>query len=353
VVDAWLALYMDNPNEPSIGYQHISDLNVTICGDGRDLSSGYSFMFAAKHNTVSQIRRLDSVVAETPSVVMASPSRLNVAWQRHWYHLRVEKKGGHLAFFVDGRPALEFDDPKPLSGGHIGLWTWRGGLMVARVRVAAEEVTFPERPQLPALANGKTESSWEVVRKPVGIRCSFDKGVGGWSPDAEEPGTEISSVSAANRRYLHVRNGVSGGPFRVVAGLKPFDVAQFPVLSFDFRADPGTAVNLSLRVENRSLVIPLTAGDMEENKLNLLDPAKVEADGKWHTVTYKLLEVLKARFPHVPKFVVEQLDISAPFAEYLRSGFGGNHYGCTYSVDNFVLSGDGGVKAEDAAALLP
>jgi hypothetical protein len=50
---------------------------------------------------------------------------------------------------------------------------------------------------------------------------------------------------------------------------------------------------------------------------------------------------------------VEQLDISAPFAEYLRSGFGGNHYGCTYSVDNFVLSGDGGVKAEDAAALLP
>lgn len=353
VVDAWLALYMDNVDEPSIGYKHISDLNVTIGGDGRNLSSGYSFQFAAKHNTVSQIRRQQSVVAETTNVVMVNPRRVNVPWQRHWYHLRIEKKKGHLKFYVDGHPALEFNDPKPLPGGHLGLWTWRGGLMVARVRIAGERVSFPERKAAPQFAPGDFGSSWDVTRKPVSVRCSFDRGIRGWTTDADEPGTQLAFLASGNRRYLHAINNISGGPFAVIAGVKPFDVAKFPVLAFDFRADPGTAVNLNLRVENRRLVIPLTAGDEEPNHLNLLPPAQVKADGAWHHLTYKLLEVLKARFPHIPAFTVQKLDFGAPFAEYLRSGFGGNHFGCTYSIDNFELTGARGTDEADAEPLLP
>jgi hypothetical protein len=38
---------------------------------------------------------------------------------------------------VDGQKALEFDDPNPLSGGHLGLWSHaKNGIMVARVRIA-------------------------------------------------------------------------------------------------------------------------------------------------------------------------------------------------------------------------
>jgi len=353
VVDAWLALYMDNVNEPGIGYKHISDLNVTICGDGRNLSSGYSFQFAAKHNTVSQIRRQHSVVAETASVVMVNPRRVNVSWQRHWYHLRIEKKKGHLKFLVDGHPALEFKDPKPLPGGHVALWTWRGGLMVARVRIAGEQVSFPERKTGPHFTPGDFGSSWDVTRRPTSVRCTFDRGISGWTTDDDEPGTQIAFLSSANRSYLHVSNRISGGPFTVAADIKPFDVAKFPVLFFDFRADPGTAVNLNLRVENRRLVIPLTAGDREPNHLNLLQPAGVKADGRWHRVNYKLLDVLKARFPHIPAFAVQKLEFGAPFAEYLRSGFGGNHFGCTYSIDSFGLLGARGTKEADAKALLP
>lgn len=352
-VDAWVALYMDNPKEPTIGYKHISDLNVTICGDGRNLASGYSCQFAAKHNTVSQIRRLEKVVAETPKMVMVSPRRLNVPWQRHWYHLRVERSGGRVAFSVDGRPALEFDDPKPLAGGHVGLWTWRGGLMVARVRVAAQRVTFPERQTLSPLGRSDPHSSWVAGGNPAGVACSFNEGIGGWMADAAEPGTELAFASAGGRLYLNVRNRVSGGSFRVAPGLKPFDASKFFVLSFDFRADPGTAVNLYLAAAGQRLVIPLTAGELEPNQSALLPPANVKADGKWHAATYKLLEVLKAKCPQAKKLIVQGLEFGAPFAEYLRSGFGGNHYGCTYSLDNFALRASAAVTPEEAKALLP
>ena len=353
VVDAWLALYMDNVGEPHIGYKHISDLNVTICGDGRNLASGYSFQFAAKHNTVSQLRRLDQVVAETDQVIMINPRRLNVPWQRHWYHLRIEKKAGHFKYSVDGTPALEFKDPDPLPGGHLGLWTWRGGLMVARVRVSAERSSFPDRMSLPPWAPAPTGGGWEIRPKPLSVFCSSDKGTGGWSAEHEEPGTRMALGTAGSRRYLKVRNEVSGGPLCVAAALKPFDAQKFPVLSFDFRADPDTKVNLYLKVSYSRVIIPLTGAELAEPGLVTLPPAQVKADGNWHHVKYDLLAALKTKFPSVAGFSVKRIEFAAPFAEYLRSGFGGNPYGCTYGLDNVALQASQGTTAEEARALLP
>ena len=96
-------------------------------------------MYAGDGNTRGKILRQGQTVAESSSLrflVTSTRGDLN-AFHRHWWHMRVEKIGGHITYYVDGQKALEFDDPNPLSGGHLGLWSHaKNGIMVARVRIA-------------------------------------------------------------------------------------------------------------------------------------------------------------------------------------------------------------------------
>lgn len=56
------------------------------------------------------------------------------------YKLRVEKREGHIAFSVDGRPLLEARDPQPLGGGLLGLRTFRTFLWWDNIKLRAIEL---------------------------------------------------------------------------------------------------------------------------------------------------------------------------------------------------------------------
>ncbi len=135
VAEFWAAIMMDSAKAPH--YKHPSDLNGIVCGDGKGLQSGYSFVFAGDNNTVTRILRGGESVAETNAFKIGSQNEFH----RHWYHCRLERSGGHLTFFVDGRKALEYDDPAPLPGGHMGIWTDQGnGILIARARIAFQRL---------------------------------------------------------------------------------------------------------------------------------------------------------------------------------------------------------------------
>ncbi|MBT3375714.1 MAG: hypothetical protein HN742_30305 [Lentisphaerae bacterium] len=136
-------------------YQYASDINVTICGDGQDLTSGYSFLFGGWDDTATAIVRQDKVMARTGKVVIPREKGIH----RHWFYVRVTKRGGELSFSVDGRLVHTYTDPEPLPDGQVAIWTHNNGLMVARVRVSHEGVT-------PAAA---------IAREPGrGTRCIYD-----------------------------------------------------------------------------------------------------------------------------------------------------------------------------------
>ena len=352
VVEAWLALYMDDINDPSVGYRHPSDLNVTICGDGRNLSSGYSFLFGAESNTVSQIRRGSKVVAETSAYRMNDPRRLNLTFQRKWFYFRIEKRGTKIKYYVDDDLALEYEDPQPLKGGQVALWTWRGGLMVARARVTAAATNLANRRLLPPLQKNGARSAWKTKRNPTRLVATFSSGSGGWTTARNEQGIRHGTVTEKGRSFLQVRNEVSGGSFRVRCRLRDYDVNKAPSLSFDFKADPGTAINLYLRLNDGTVIIPITAGEQAERGLVKLPAAGGAADGKWHSVHYKLLDALKKEFPTSLKLVVSEIAFGAPFAEYLRSGIGGNPFGCVYRISNLQLIASEGVREDVMKALV-
>ena len=112
---------------------HASDMNVTICGDGRSLTSGYGFMYGGWRNTKTAITRNGKVVAET---TLKIPGNIH----RRWFYFEVVKRGANLKYYIDNALVLEYTDPQPLPDGQVALWTWHNGLMVGRVRIAGDRL---------------------------------------------------------------------------------------------------------------------------------------------------------------------------------------------------------------------
>ena len=125
-------------------YEYASDMNVTICADGQDLNSGYSFLFGGWRNTASAIVRKGRVVKRTRSHTIPSEKSTH----RRWFHIRAEKRGADLAFYIDGQQALVYTDPEPLPGGQVAMWTYNNGLMVSRVRISYDGEARLERPRM-------------------------------------------------------------------------------------------------------------------------------------------------------------------------------------------------------------
>ena len=133
-------------------YSYASDLNITLCGDGRDLDSGYNFVFGGWNDTKTAILRGNQELASTNDKNSLIPR--NGSIHRRWFYLKAEKKGKWLRFYVDNRLILEAKDPQSLTGTRCAIWTWNNGIMIARARLSSSQPGSTEPPdfQVPASA---------------------------------------------------------------------------------------------------------------------------------------------------------------------------------------------------------
>ena len=130
------------------GYSYASDLNATICADGQDLDSGYSFVLGGWKNKKTAIVRGTKVVAETDKPV------IDGGIHYRWWLFRIEKRGGTLRYYLDNNLLLEYTDPEPLNGDRVAVWTYCNGMMLARFRISCageKALESPERTAEPGL----------------------------------------------------------------------------------------------------------------------------------------------------------------------------------------------------------
>ena len=146
--DVTMEFYVGNKMEGERGqpYTYSRDINVTICSDGSDLGKGYTFMWGGDNNTVSRILRDGVEVKRSGEHI---PTDMN--YHRVWFTYRVEKQGGHLIFRVldsSGRRHCEltYDDPQPLQGSHLAIWTYNHAIMLSRVRISGDGGNVAEHP---------------------------------------------------------------------------------------------------------------------------------------------------------------------------------------------------------------
>jgi hypothetical protein len=124
-------------------YQYARDFNVTIAADGRDLDSGYSFLFGGWGNKRTAITRRGKIVAQTSRTIPTG------GIHRRWFYVKVQKRGNTLTYWIDGSRILSHTDPDPLPGKQVALWSWDCGLMVSRVRINAAAIGPKEPPGTP------------------------------------------------------------------------------------------------------------------------------------------------------------------------------------------------------------
>ncbi len=134
-------------------YEYAGDINAVICADGKDISSGYSFMFGGWNDRGSQITRQRRILKENRLSVVPRKSSTH----RRWFCIKLRKYGNRLTFWIDGAQVATVADDKPLDGNRFGIWTWDNGIMVAQLRVsttgalavaetANDPITIPKTP---------------------------------------------------------------------------------------------------------------------------------------------------------------------------------------------------------------
>ena len=124
------------------------DAAVTICGDGKGLGTGYTFIAGAQDNTRSILMKNGVVVAssEAPEALLPRVSDGNPgndAVHRRWWFSRVDKVGGKISCFLDDKLVLTYDDKTPIQGGQTAIWTYNNGLMLARVQLYYQKEVRP------------------------------------------------------------------------------------------------------------------------------------------------------------------------------------------------------------------
>jgi hypothetical protein len=125
-LDAW-------SNDPA------GDIKVEAWGDGKSFAktasytaTSYVFILGGWHNTISAIARMDE---------HASNRRIRNDFrveQGKKYHFRIERRGNHIDWQVDGKPFLTFDDPHPLDGtdhAYFGFNDWEAELHFDNLKI--------------------------------------------------------------------------------------------------------------------------------------------------------------------------------------------------------------------------
>ena len=110
------------------------DAKIELMTDGRTHQSGYIFILGGWSNKMSVIARLDEHGDDRK---VKQPTG---AVGKRSYRWRIEKKGGRLDWYIDGKPYMSYEDPKPLDGpGHnrLGFSNWQNQLRYDNLRIWA------------------------------------------------------------------------------------------------------------------------------------------------------------------------------------------------------------------------
>ncbi|NDK10785.1 MAG: hypothetical protein GW911_01850 [Armatimonadetes bacterium] len=367
-------------------FRHPGNMCLTICGDGENLDSGYSFIFAGWGNHWTRLLRRGTVVAETNKALMPdNRDGLSVEGQyRNWYGVRLRKEGAKLICFVDDKEVLRWEDPEPLPGRRVAVWTVDNTILLARARILADEVLpggLPspamvwrpglesppgtpgsreavagvERPLTnplhratePSARRGESEAAGPTAAR-LPLRFSFDRSLDGWANRDGENGALLTLDRTAGARgasCLKLVNAKSGGTFAAAVPLTNCDASR-SAIRFDYRVGPGVKTNLYLKVDGWWYTVVFTAPDAKCWRAPRLGEFEnVQAEGAWHATSFRLADALTSRKLVTPEgglgreaFLIEDAFLGFWSDDvYAVCGFEHNPAGATYFLDNFEV----------------
>jgi len=319
-LDAYVGVMMLTRDAPMRGYENMRDLGLTLCGNGRDMASGYTAIIGAQHNTLTALYRNGQLVASTrdrdallPRIPMGGFG--NEAEQhRSWSHVKLARQGRRIRLFLRDDVVLDYEDPEPIAGGHAGVWTVDSGLLLAKVRLAADRL-------------GPPAPFFRQAAPYADAALTNDCG------DAQ------TRVTATDGTYELV-NTTGGGTFAIALRPRLCSAVQRPILSFDARLTPDAKIDFYFRCRGILHRIVLTGPASDPPGVETLGTfPDVRADGTWQTFRFDLLAALRRKYPDDKLLMVWRPEFANHSnADYLLAGFGGNPAGATYWLRGISLA---------------
>jgi len=319
-LDAHIGVMMLSMRVARTGYENMRDVGLTICGDGRNVASGYAAIVGAQRNTLTALYRNGRLVASTRQADALLPKDANrgeqgeIDSQHHgWNHVKLAKEGRRVRLFLWNQAVLDYEDPEPLPGGHAAVWTVDSGLLLAKVRLAASQLGAPTpffRDALPFADNTLTN-------------------------DCQDGQTRVTERSGT----YEIANTAGGGAFAVALRPRLYSAVERPTLSFAVKLTPDAKVDFYFRCRGKLCRVVLSGpADDPPDTETLGTFAGARPDGQWHTVSFDLLGALRRRFPDDPRLLIWQPEFANHSdRDYLLAGFGGNGAGATYWLRDIFL----------------
>lgn len=363
-VEAYCAFKM-GVHPATRSYRNPNDMNITICGDGANPSSGYSFIYGGDLNSVSRIMRGTQVLAENRSPEALLPIfedgyPSTYEFHRKWWMLRVRKSGERLSFWVDDRLIAEATDPDPLDGGRVAIWGRDNGLILSRIKIYYENEQLPRDPiPMSHLAVRPVEqvhprqATLTSASHPA-LFSDFETDLGGLSNRDGDQGAVVTLATPGSDGTGHCAklvNTFAGGTFAANLRQGRFDLRELPRLVMDYRLDPDARVNLYVTIDGEACEIVFSGLEQSAGGYRLIGRVPgVQADGQWHHAEFDLLGHAERALGSGAKLIASDLFIgNMSSEEYLDAGFGGNQAGVKVCLDNVGLVRPAGDEVQVAA----
>lgn len=228
------------------GWYNRRDFDFSFCFDGKNPLSGYTVMFGTDDNETTRLLRRGRVIASTTDPEFLFPKEYGhgaVHWE--WWKFTVSRIGKRIQVRLNDKLMFDFEDPDPLPGGHIALWSIRNGFAVARINSVAERVAW--RPQV-LYVTDNPDTPWRPM-----------------PADSAGLSHDVSTGMTTARRNV----GAGFYALRYELQDNP-DLARFPILELPLELGDTVAVNLHLQIGGKAYSVQIAA-PVEKTK-SLLAP---------------------------------------------------------------------------------
>jgi hypothetical protein len=217
------------------GWYNRRDFDFSFCFDGRNPLSGYTVMFGTDDNTETRLLRRGKVVATTTHPTFLFPATADIhAVHWKWWKFTVSRIGNRVQVRLNDDLMFDYEDPDPLPGGHMALWSIRNGFAVARINSAAAEVGWA--PQV-LYVDDSPSAPW----RPIPADSATTK---------FNPGTAMTEATRnTGSGFFALRYALPG----------QLDLSTSPVLNLPLELDDNAAVNLHLEIGGRAYVVQINA----------------------------------------------------------------------------------------------
>jgi hypothetical protein len=360
IVEAYFGFIMGLPGAPYTygsvpnAYKGGNDVCISICGDGANPSSGYSFMIGGDHNKSTRIMKGTQILAENtkPEALfydwkLGQPTNMYL-WHRHWWSCCAVKSGTRLQLWYEGKLVVEAQDPNPLPSGRTALWVYDNGILVPRIRIYYQAVVRPRTEPAgqaawiqPVTSLGTAPLTVTSPSHPS-FQDDFEYGLGTFRTLDPDTGALLSLAPGGlggAGHCLALIDRLSGGHYGAMAVADRLDAHDYSRLSFDYRLSPEAKVNLYLDSNGRQMEIRFSGRKDPAPRATMIGTIEgVQADNQWHHAEFDLRGALEGALGTATTPIFEKLRFAnLNNTDYLGAGFGGNPAGCTYYLDNFYL----------------